>query len=110
MQFDYLQLARMVVAEVIQFPELARLFRDAVPLSGLHHVEKLLKKANQPDYISIDNVRIAARSLIGNLFIDGVLTSQNSLPVPTDDQIREIVHFYMPSILTKRKSIGRRHA
>ncbi|RYL90442.1 TetR/AcrR family transcriptional regulator [Sporolactobacillus sp. Y61] len=104
MQVDYLKLARMVVAEVVQFPELARLFRDAVPVRGLNNVEKLLMKANQSPCVTIDNIEIAARSLVGTLityvFIDGVLSESKGSNALTDEQIRNIVRFYLPSILT----------
>lgn len=103
MQVDYLKLARMVVAEIIQFPELAALFRDAVPLKGLRNVEKLLRKANESPCVSISNIPVAARSFVGTMityvFIDGVLSDQDAHNVPTDEQLRNIVHFYMPSIL-----------
>lgn len=103
MKADYLQLARMVVAEVVRFPKLAQLFRDAVPLRGLRNVEKLLQKANRSDCVSIDHIQIAARSLVGTMityvFIDGVLSGQKQSALPTDEQIRDFVRFYLPSIL-----------
>lgn len=104
MQADYLRMARMVVSEIVHYPELGKMFREAVPLRGLRNVEKLLEKANQASFITVTNTEIAARAYIGGLltfiFIDGVLTADETIDFPTDDQIQSIVRFYMPSILT----------
>ncbi|MDD9147771.1 MULTISPECIES: TetR/AcrR family transcriptional regulator [unclassified Sporolactobacillus] len=104
MKADYLQLARIVVAEVVRYPQLARLFREAVPLRGLSNVERMLEMAKQSDYVEIDNVEIAARGFVGMLltymFIDGVLAGDDRADKPTQEQIHEIVRFYLPSILT----------
>ncbi|MBP3038282.1 TetR/AcrR family transcriptional regulator [Bacillaceae bacterium Marseille-Q3522] len=103
MQADYLRLARTVVAEVVQFPELAKIFREAVPLRGLRNVAKLLERADQSNFISIDQIDIAARSFVGTIltyvFVDGVLADQEVSTVLNDEQIRKIVRFYLPTIL-----------
>ncbi|WP_010632566.1 TetR/AcrR family transcriptional regulator [Sporolactobacillus vineae] len=107
MQVDYLQLARVVVSEVVKYPELARMFREAVPLRGLKNVEKMLRKANLSDCVSIDHPEIAARSFVGTIltyvFIDGVLSDQKSSAEPSEQQIRQMVRFYLPSILAERQ-------
>lgn len=108
MQVDYLQLARVVVSEFVKYPELVKMFREAVPLRGLNNVEKMLRKADRSDCVSVDNPEIAARSFVGTIltyvFIDGVLSDQKQAAEPSDEQIREMVRFYLPSILTERNS------
>lgn len=107
MQMDYLRLARVVVSEVVKYPELARMFREAVPLHGLKNVEKMLRKANLSDCVSIDHPEIAARSFVGTIltyvFIDGVLSDQKNSAEPSDQEIRQMVRFYLPSILAERR-------
>ncbi len=108
MQADYLQLARIVVSEAVRYPQLAHLFRQAVPLRGLRNVERLLEKAEQSDYVAINDIQIAARGFVGMLltyvFIDGVLSGDTRAEKPTHEQIREIVRFYLPSILTDSRT------
>ncbi|MFT8871474.1 MAG: TetR/AcrR family transcriptional regulator [Sporolactobacillus sp.] len=103
MQIDYLKIARVVVAEIVRFPELGRLFRDAVPLHVLHTVEQVLALANQSSVIHIDNPQLAARSFIGTIityiFIDGVLSGNDAPLRPTEQEIKQVIAFYMPAIL-----------
>lgn len=88
MQPRYLALARIVIAETPRDPELADVFRDAVPARALARVAAVLRIGQEQGLVAVDvDVDAAARAFVGSLLtyvlLDGLLRAPGDvIPAP----------------------------
>lgn len=102
MQAEYLGLARVIIAEVVRFPHLGKIFVDAVPNQALRNIAELLRKADQLGAIHVEDSSLAARAFVGPLItyvlIDGLLVGDAPSRIPGDEEVEALVTLYLKSI------------
>jgi TetR/AcrR family transcriptional regulator, mexJK operon transcriptional repressor len=69
MQRDYLELARLVIAETPRLPQLGEVFRRSVPENSLRRAGDLLEAARRAGLIGDTDISAAARMLVGPVVI-----------------------------------------
>ncbi len=85
MQRDYLELARIVIAETPRLPHVGEIFRQAVPERALSGVEALLANARRAGLVRDVDLPVAARMFVGPIVI-AVLTNGLLRPPSDDDR------------------------
>jgi TetR/AcrR family transcriptional repressor of mexJK operon len=81
MQRDYLELARVVIAETPRLPHLGEIFRQTVPHRALQSAEALLVAARDAGLIADVDFAAAARMVVGPLVIQVLLNGLLVAPV-----------------------------
>jgi TetR/AcrR family transcriptional regulator, mexJK operon transcriptional repressor len=69
MQRDYLELARLVIAETPRLPQLGEVFRQSVPERSLRRAVELLQAAQNAGLIGDTDIAAAARMIVGPVVI-----------------------------------------
>jgi TetR/AcrR family transcriptional regulator, mexJK operon transcriptional repressor len=84
MQRDYLELARIVIAETPRLPHLGGIFRRAVPRRALESAEALLVAARDAGLIADIDTVAAARMVVGPLVIQVLINGLLVAPSEAD--------------------------
>lgn len=103
-QPEYLGMTRIILAEIVYFPQLGTLFKEAVPTQVIGTITSILSHANKKDLIKIKeaDLDVVARMLIGPLLtyilLDGLLVPKDQVTVPSQEKIASIIHYFIKSI------------
>lgn len=99
---DYLQLVRVLIAEMATQPDLGELFVRSVPLPLLTRVALFLEGAEHAGLIRLSNPLVAARAFIGPLLtfvlMDGLLARVPRQP--NDEQLLQLVDLFLHGLVT----------
>lgn len=100
---DYLQLVRVLIAEMATQPDLGELFVRSVPLPLLARIASLLEEAEHAGLIHLSNPLVAARAFIGPLLtfvlMDGLLARVTRQP--NDEQLSQLVDLFLHGLVTE---------
>lgn len=105
MQPDYLALLRVIIAEMPRFPQLGRLFYEAVPEQTMISLAHLLKKGQDEKTVSADiDIDAARRLLVGGMltyaFLDGLFATDGEPRLPSAERLEALVDVFMRSIVS----------
>ncbi|QVQ51566.1 TetR/AcrR family transcriptional regulator [Spiractinospora alimapuensis] len=90
MQRDYLELARIVIAETPRLPHIGEVFREAVPKKALNRAAALLRTAHEAGVIGEIDVMAGARMLVGPLVVQVLMNGLLVAPAGEDTAHCEI--------------------
>jgi TetR/AcrR family transcriptional regulator of autoinduction and epiphytic fitness len=105
MQPDYLALLRVIIAEMPRFPQLGRLFYEAVPEQTMLSLAHLLKKGQDEKTVAADiDIDAARRLLVGGMltyaFLDGLFATDGEPRLPSAERLEALVDVFMRSIVS----------
>lgn len=98
---DYLQLVRVLIAEMATQPDLGELFVTSVPRPLLGRIASLLEGAEHAGLIRLPDRLVAARAFVGPLLtyvlMDGLLARVPHLP--DDEQLSQFVDLFLHGLV-----------
>ena len=100
---DYLQLVRVLIAEMATQPDLGELFVKSVPKPLLARIASRLEEAHRAGLIQLSNPLVTARAFIGPLLtfvlMDGLLARVPRQP--NDQQLSQLVDLFLYGLVTE---------
>ena len=100
---DYLQLVRILIAEMATQPDLGELFVKSVPRPLLARIASLLEGAEHAGLIHLSNPLVTARAFIGPILtfvlMDGLLARVPHQP--NDEQLSQLVDLFLHGLFTE---------